>query len=45
MGQWMLNLFYRKQSISDIRSLRYAELKMWNGFHEIIEKAETPKDA
>jgi hypothetical protein len=40
MWQWCGNLFYRGQSISDIYNLSYFELKMWNEWHEMMEKAE-----
>ena len=40
MSQWMGNLFYRKQQISEITSLRYAEMKYWNEWHEIMIKAD-----
>jgi hypothetical protein len=40
MDQWMGNLFFRKQPISEIRSLRYAEMRYWNEWHELMIKAE-----
>jgi len=36
----MGNLFYRKQPISEIKKLRYAELREWNTWHEIMVKEE-----
>jgi len=30
----MGNLFYRGQSIPEIKKLRYAELRYWNEWHE-----------
>ena len=36
----MGNLFYRKQPINIIKDLRYAELKYWNGWHELMEKQQ-----
>ena len=36
----MLNLFFRGQKISDIKKLRYAEMKEWNEYHEIMKKEE-----
>lgn len=36
----MGNLFYRHQQISEIKQLRYAELKEWNEWHEMMVKAE-----
>jgi hypothetical protein len=36
----MGNLFYRGQPISEICILEYHELKYWNGWHELMEKAE-----
>jgi hypothetical protein len=38
--QWMGNLFYRKQSIHIIKKLRFAELKEWNSWHELMVKEE-----
>jgi hypothetical protein len=40
MEQWMGNLFFRKQPISEIRSLRYHEMKYWNNWHELMIKEE-----
>lgn len=40
MNQMMGNLFYRKQPIETIRSLRYAEMKYWNEWHELMIKKE-----
>lgn len=40
MWQWMGNLFYRKQPISEIKKLRFAELKEWNSWHELMIKEE-----
>lgn len=40
MSQWMGNLFYRRQSIQVIKDLRYAEMKYWNTWHEIMEKQQ-----
>jgi hypothetical protein len=36
----MGNLFYRRQSISDINALTYEELKMWNFWHKKIADEE-----
>jgi rubrerythrin len=36
----MGNLFYRKQPISEIKKLRFAELREWNTWHEIMNDAE-----
>lgn len=36
----MGNLFYRGQAISEIKRLRYAEMKFWNGWHEIMTEEE-----
>jgi hypothetical protein len=36
----MGNLFYRGQSIEVIKKLRYAELKEWNEWHELMQKEE-----
>jgi hypothetical protein len=36
----MGNLFYRKQPISEIKKLRFAELREWNTWHEIMDKEE-----
>jgi hypothetical protein len=36
----MGNLLYRHQPISEIKKLRYAELKQWNEWHEMMVKAE-----
>jgi len=32
----MGNLFYRKQPIQIIKDLRYAEMKYWNDWHELM---------
>jgi len=40
MTQWMGNLFFRQQPIHIIRSLRWAEMKEWNEWHEIMVKEE-----
>ncbi len=40
MWQWMGNLFYRKQPISEIKKLRFAEMREWNRWHEVMVKAE-----
>lgn len=40
MWQWMGNLFYRKQPISEIKKLRFAEMKAWNTWHEIMAGEE-----
>jgi len=37
----MGNLFSRGQQISEIKSLRYAELKEWNGWHELMLESES----
>jgi len=37
----MGNLFYRGQQITVIRSLKYSEMKYWNGWHEIMAKEES----
>ena len=34
------NLMYRGQQIPVIRSLKYSEMKYWNGWHEIMAKEE-----
>lgn len=36
----MGNLFYRGQMIPVIKKLRYAELKEWNEWHELMLKEE-----
>jgi len=36
----MGNLFYRGQMINVIKKLRYAELKEWNEWHELMQKEE-----
>lgn len=36
----MGNLFYRNQPISEINNLRYAEMKYWNEWYEIMEKQQ-----
>jgi len=36
----MANLFFRKQPISEIKRLRYAEMREWNEYHEIMIKEE-----
>jgi hypothetical protein len=36
----MGNLFFRKQPIDVIRSMRYHELRYWNEWHEVISKEE-----
>jgi hypothetical protein len=36
----MGNLFYRGQQISEIKRLRYAELREWNMWHELMQKEE-----
>lgn len=40
MWQWMGNLFYRKQPISEIKKLRFAELREWNSIHELMQNEE-----
>lgn len=40
MTQWMGNLFYRRQPIDVIRSLRFAEMKFWNEWHERMQEAD-----
>jgi len=41
ISQFMGNLFYRGQQITVIRSLKYSEMKYWNGWHEIMAKEES----
>jgi len=36
----MGNLFFRNQPINVIRSLRFAEMKEWNEWHEIMIREE-----
>jgi hypothetical protein len=36
----MGNLFFRNQPINIINSLRYAELKYWNEWHELMVEKE-----
>jgi hypothetical protein len=36
----MGNLFSRGQQISEIKALRFAELKMWNVWHELMADQE-----
>lgn len=36
----MGNLFYRNQPISEIKNLRFAELREWNSWHELMIKEE-----
>lgn len=43
VDQWLGNLFYRGQQIDTLINMTYAELKYWNGWHEIISKAEGEK--
>jgi hypothetical protein len=38
----MGNLFYRGQATSDIKKMNLAELKYWNGWHEVL-KEETAR--
>jgi len=40
MKQWMGNLFFRKQPISEIKRLRFAEMREWNEWHELMVKEE-----
>lgn len=40
MWQWMGNLFFRKQPISEITRLRFSEIKEWNWWHEEMIKEE-----
>ncbi len=40
MNTWMGALFFRNQPIDIIRSMRFAEMKYWHGWHESIEKTE-----
>jgi hypothetical protein len=40
MWQWMGNLFYRRQQISEIKKLRFAEMREWNKWHEIMIQQE-----
>lgn len=42
MWQWMGNMLYRGQPISEIKQLRFAELREWNYWHEVMDK-ETRK--
>jgi hypothetical protein len=37
----MGNLFYRGQPISEIKKLRFAEMREWNKWHELIANEET----
>ena len=41
----MGNLFYRGVTPAEIKEMSYSELAYWNGWHELIAKAEKPKDA
>ena len=36
----MGNLFSRKQPISEIKKLRFAEMREWNEWHELMAKEE-----
>jgi hypothetical protein len=36
----MGNLFFRGQPISEIKKLRFAEMKEWNWWHELMTKTE-----
>lgn len=38
MWQWMGNLLYLKQPISEIKKLRFAELREWNTWKELMDK-------
>ena len=40
----MGNLFYRRVQPSEIKQMDYSELIYWNEWHEIIAKAEKPKE-
>jgi len=40
MDQFMGNMFYRGQSMSEIRAADYDDLKYFNGWHKAIERAE-----
>lgn len=37
--QWMGNLFYRRVSIDIIKEMDFQELKYWNEWHEILDRA------
>lgn len=41
INQWMGNLFYRKQATSDIKNMRFSEMKYWNEWHELIANEES----
>jgi hypothetical protein len=41
MWQWMGNMFFRKQPINVITPMRYAELREWNIWHEIMSDEES----
>jgi hypothetical protein len=36
----MGNLFFRGQQISEIKKLRFAEMREWNEWHELMVKEE-----
>lgn len=36
----MGNLFYRQVQPSEIKAMKYPELKYWNNWHELMEQAE-----
>lgn len=36
----MGNLFFRNQPISEIKKLRYAEMREWNEWHELMTREE-----
>jgi hypothetical protein len=40
LNQWMGNLFSRKQPIDIIKNLRFAELRYWNEWHELMNEEE-----
>lgn len=41
MWQRMGNMFYRKQPIDVITKLRFAELREWNVWHELMADVES----
>jgi len=40
VDQFMGNLFFRNVPTSDIKAMKYHELKYWSGWHDQINEAE-----
>lgn len=41
MHGWMGNLFFRGATPAEIESMSFEQMRYWNGWHEIMEKAES----